>query len=891
MILSQTTKKRLVVRTLLISSLLSILVAEAAFATNFTVPPDPPPFTLLAGPPPDTLRVSPGFTANTLGVTVTMLGGNTVTNYGTISSTESTAIFVNASVNPGAPGLMLINNFGTISGITAIDLSGTTGDGGQINHSGLIDGNVLLPTNSNSVFTITGGGRVQGFITQNPGTGISNLFISTSFTNQETINNISNIYVDGPQTAGVPNTFTVNTNISGFNIFTNAFPSLTIINGATVSGNILNNFGVMQFNSGAIVVNNLINSGTLTINGGTINGNIVGYGQNSVLNINGSFTNSNAPITNVANINVQAGSFTIVKPVIGYNTLINNSTININGGYISGGITPMGTSSVVNINTAFTTAGPIGAANINVNPGASFTVFHPLYASNALTVGPTASMRLNNSVAGTVINNGNMILSGPVSITGNFVQSNSGTFTTILGASPSSPFGSIQVGGTANLGGSVQVILPPDGGISIPNNAGFDIVKANGGAFSGNPTIIQPTSTVLSFVLTTPNATTLRLIAKRLLLQNITGNSPLVGVADALETIRADTPTTAQRALLRALDSAPNLAAVQSDLSQLVPITNGGTVYTLLQTQQLNFDKISMRLDSLQAGVDDTFKTSYVAGDRLLNAPSIGPYFFGNTIKQNRQDNFDGFSSTTGGVGILGDTPLGCFLKVGGAFSYATSTVKVDNNIGNQTLINTVQGTVYGRIEYGWPFAEVMYSLGHNNFRTRRNIIFMQQVANANFHGDQQAGKVRAGVMIPIGTLELTPQAWWVLTRLHSKQYGETGAPGANLTVVGNVFSVVDSAYGLRFAEISEPDVFYPEIHVMGITFNKAPNFATTALFTDSGPAFLTPGPSARKTGVNIGGSITARLSEGFVIIGAYDYAGRKNFNSHSLALKLRYFF
>lgn len=878
-----------------IALMLSLMTGKV-HSVNYVIPPSPvQPYTLQSGPPPDTLTVNIGASLTTPGPVVTLLGGNTVTNNGTIQTTTNAPTIV---AGPSSAGLMTINNDGPLNGFSfnspAIDLTGVVSNGVQINTfvGSSIGGQILLPSNANSLINMAGG-AVRGSLSKTAGLGTATLNINGSFGTSNIINQIDIINVSGPNTI-----FTIANNVSNFSTFTvNAGTQVVMTGNNTVlSGNVLNNNGFFEIDNGTVSATTINNGGTFTLFGGTFTGRMIGS-ANSTLNLQNNFSTSST-ITNVNTINVLTGTFTINDTVSGYNALNNQSTINLEGGSLSGGITPLGSNSIINVNADFTTAGPMGARDINVNDESFFVVNHPLTATRALTIAPDASLSLNNSVTGSVTNSGTLLLDNTQIITGNYIQTSTASFTTTLGETAFAPFGNIAVGGNANIAGAIDVILPPDQGLQLSNNSTFDIVNITGpgSIYLNNPTLVQPSSTVLSFSLSTPTSKILRLTVNRMLYANVNTITAWNGVASALDQIRTQNPSPGQRNILNTLDSLGSVSQLQSALGQLAPIANGGVILTSLQMLNMNFDKIVSRLNGLQAKLD-TFGSpikGYIAGD-FRPAPVVrgtyGPMFFANSLAVPLQNGVPGFTSITGGVGAIGDVPLNCYTKIGGAISYAAAGVKDDHNLGNHTNINNIQGSLYGRFEYGWPFLDGMISLGHNRYNSKRNIAVINQTATGNYSGTQRSAKIRGGIAVPIKTLEITPIGSVQYTKLKIHPYLEQGTNGANLRYPSTTVNATEYAFGVRLAEISEPETFLPEVHFMALQYVKNPNLQVTSRFTDGGPSFITAGPPLAKNGYNVGGSVSALLSNNLILIGSYDYETRKKYSGHSLYLKIRRYF
>lgn len=353
-------------------------------------------------------------------------------------------------------------------------------------------------------------------------------------------------------------------------------------------------------------------------------------------------------------------------------------------------------------------------------------------------------------------------------------------------------------------------------------------------------------------------------------------------------------PNTKLEPIFKGIDAQTSSEDFHSVMAQLLPAGVNGSAFAsarFMHTQPL--DRIMGRLEAFRLGVN-TFraKTGYAAGDMLEDMGSYGPMLLGNVMRQADRDGILGFTATTGGFGFLGDVPIDrC--RVGWAVSYANGAVKQNGRTGNNTVIDNIQGAIYGSTQYGPLFFDGVVALGVNRYTGKRNLIFLQQplTATAKYNGTQYTGKVRGGFTIPVSSLEISPLATLQYSHLNQGAYMETGAPGANLSVSATQANVLQLGLGARVADISQGDDFLPEIHVLYLVDSKSPNLRVTSQFIDGGGSFITTAPPAPKSGVNVGGSLAMMMSDQLLIFGSYDLEAKKSFISQSVALKFKYLF
>ncbi len=717
---------------------------------------------------------------------------------------------------------------------------------------------------------------------------------ATAFVNDGTIN-VYGGTLNSPITSQISNSqfnvfsnFTLQTPITGVGIITVNHPSTTLIVASAISG-----FQLFQINDGAMVE---------IENNGTIEGDIIGS-PSSLLMFNSDFRTAGA-ITNVSDIVVNSCTLTVNNTISGFNNFINSGTVNLNGGNIEGPITGGGANSALNINHNATTFGILGYLipldTININ-GVNFT--------------------LRNTInANTVNNNGNLVLFNSQIINGNYVQTGGATLTSNILNANSGNYGQLVVNGTATIGGNIDVNVL-NGGIQIHDQDTFTLITADN-LIVDPPTITTHNSLFLTFTMKPyspfANQAQITLIARRIPYQNIALDPAIAGVACALDQTRK---TALDPELLQFLINAENVANFETfkqNLLQLIPNINGQAVLPSVYSPFTIFDEINnqnahfisrqsnLRHSNLNIALSN--KTSgYTAGDvqasddnnahnQDVNIDSMnkknnfGPFVFANNIKRGNQGFTEGFTSNTQGVGILTDRWFTDCFQLGSAVSFSHTHSK-SHLFGNKTNINSLQATLYSTWLYKWLFLDFMLAAAHNRYHTLRNIYFISSAAHAKFQGTQTAERVCLGVDVPAHRLVLSPEISLDYTHLHQKRFRERGAGIANLIVFGKGISASQLSYGLRIYEVSCSEVFLPEIHAFAINYIKNPNLINTAQFTGFGPAFVAIGKPLPKKGINLGASVSARLSECSLLTGQYDLEKQRKLSFHSFFIKYQMLF
>jgi fibronectin-binding autotransporter adhesin len=838
-----------------------------------------------------------------LGSNLTMPGASILTNAGALTMNGNNLLMGTNSIFNSNSNLTTTGSIGLAPGSTGYTLN--VGAASTFTANNPISGYNGLTIAGGSSFVLNNGGSLSNGIALNNGTFRYNGGIFTG-----NVIGAGNSTMDVYGNFSVPGTVNVNTlNVhNGGTFTTNALTSITTLLNVDAGGTLL--LGSDLTMPGA---STLTNAGILTMNGHNLL-----MGSNSTFNSNSNLTPTGsigfATGSTGYTLNVGAGStFTVNNSVSGYTALnvianstlvlnnggilsngvaLNNSIFTINGGTLSGNITTTGSPSTLNINTTFTPPGVVNVDTLNVNNGATFTPNTTVTTNTALNVNPGTTLLLTNNIggAGTVFNAGTIThtQSATRTLSGNFIQQSTGTINIAI-ANPQQ-YSQFLVNGHTTLNGGTMNIALSDPTV-INGGEVFNVITSTGGITNNALPTVPKTSLFITF---TPivNGNTLELITDRKS-YNFFNNIPaLNGIAtglDGLITLNQFNP------LLSILDQQSSQDAFSNKLDQLAPMGLNG-IYTAqgIGTQ----DQILLRLDTIRGmGIGGALaragytRTGYAAGDMMENQGTYGPMVFGNSAKQSNRAGLRGYNAFTAGFGFAGDVPILQYFRVGLGASYANSAVKESNNTGSNTTIGSTQGMAYGSATYGPLFLDAVLSAGINSYHGKRNITFLGKTATSAYMGSQYGAKVKTGFTIPYDQIEISPTAGFQYMHLNIGRYTEKDASLVNLTVDATRFSTVRASLGARIADRGQEEDFFPEIHAFYIVDVRNPNVMVTARFVDGGGSFVSTSALPPKAGINVGASITALVSDNFMLSGAYDLEAKKSFRRHSASLKFKYLF
>lgn len=740
------------------------------------------------------------------------------------------------------------------------------------------------------------------------------------------------------------NTYTGGTTISSsvlVPVGDNAFPStgnLNLLATPWVGGGgpggifVLNNFtrtisglsggGQLNIsNAGTLILNSNINS----IFSGIVdqNGNFIKLGT-GITEFTGVNTFAGALRVNEGGIKISAGQWNSPVEVTGINGSIptlfvsggtmtktvevnTNGRLQVSGGTIQQAVTVNadgicqisgGTlADQVNVNanggleiTGGTITGPVNVNEnglLNLNGGGAVGDIDIAQGGNALLTNATALTVQNVTNNGTLTN---ADMTTPFNIQGGFTQGNEG----VINISIESPteFSRFAVTGNATLGGGVINISPPST-TAIDKDTTFDIMNnIQAGAVLPK---VPLNSLFIKFTPSLYNGDTLRLTVDREPYQAFNDVPALAGIAKQLDDLIDDDKF---NPVLGTIDQIESKSEYEDVLAQLAPTGLDGVYTAAAENLSGGADQAFLRLDTARAmGTTGALartgyiRTGYAAGDMMENQGSYGPIVFGNSTKQDNRAGLAGYNATTAGFGFLGDVPILDYYRVGLGITYASSSVKQSNNTGSNTKIGSTQGMAYGSATYGPLFLDGVLSAGVNSYTGKRNMPAFGQTATSNYHGFQYGAKAKTGFTIPIYQAEISPTAGVQYMHLNVGQYTEKGAGILNQSVSSIQTSNVRVSLGARIADRSQEEDFFPEIHAFYLVDVKNPQVTITSRFVAGGGSFESKSAVPPKAGINVGASLTALLTDSFVISGGYDLEAKKSFRSHSASLKFKFLF
>lgn len=316
------------------------------------------------------------------------------------------------------------------------------------------------------------------------------------------------------------------------------------------------------------------------------------------------------------------------------------------------------------------------------------------------------------------------------------------------------------------------------------------------------------------------------------------------------------------------------------DLSKYFPAQDTGIAIATVNIGSSVGNTISSRLSGLHG------ETRGINTGDALSTKNVWLQIFGNITTQENKGNTYGYQSNMAGVTVGGDADVGDGMTVGGALSYAQSTIDSKSSTGPSTDATSYMLTLYGDKDLpdGY-YLSGQLGVGLNQYDTSRNA----GATTADYNGLQYIARLDAGRDITLNTKTiLTPLTSIQYTHLQANNYHESG-PSA-LDVKSSGYDTAEIGFGSKIGW---------NIPWSGMTFNPSlrakylfsvgdKSLMTTSRFVIGGNSFTTQGIEADTQSLNLGTGLRILDSEARELSFDYDADLRKSLVGHTFQLKVR---
>jgi len=604
-----------------------------------------------------------------------------------------------------------------------------------------------------------------------------------------------------------------------------------------------------------------------------------------------------------------------------------NSTINVIGTMTVGGNAFIDTNSTMNVSGLLSVGGSASFTNnsrLTINTGGLVTVGNTTSistGSQAIINGQLTSPQVNvngsglltgaGRIVGNVVNSGTVAPGnspGTLTITGNYTQT---TGVLLMEIASQTAFDRLVVGGTANLGGTLQVLAT---GFSFDYGQQFQVLQA--GSITGqfaSMTTSDPSNFRVRFlqnggtgtVLIAPTSYTL--VAETQNQRNVAGalnsfipatSGDRLTVSTALDLLSASQYPDAFNAISPA--QYENLAATSIEqtnaLSQILQqrlhsvrlgggrgFTNNGINSPLASDSKTALSPNSNKDDILRPSPDNNWGV-WVQGNGLFGE-------FDNV------SNVPGSKFTSGGVMAGVDYQFAHHITLGAFTGYQGVYAEYSN--GGAMNVNTVNFGVYATYEDPSGFyVNAIVNGGYSGYQVKRSIEFpgVNRNANSDPTGGLFSTTLDLGYDWKLGDFTITPTVAGQFTYVGVAPFEETGAGALDLDVSNQSAYSLRSSLGARIAytwKLSETISIIPSVSMLWQhEFMQNSRNIGASLDGGAGPSFEYSTTVPGRDSVYGGAGITIQVSDRWNFNANYNADfGRPDFISNMISGGLNFSF
>jgi outer membrane autotransporter protein len=301
---------------------------------------------------------------------------------------------------------------------------------------------------------------------------------------------------------------------------------------------------------------------------------------------------------------------------------------------------------------------------------------------------------------------------------------------------------------------------------------------------------------------------------------------------------------------------------------------------------------IAERLEILAHSNFDQVKTGYAAGGASSNG-GIWIKGLGGIIRQGERQGFVGYNANTAGYAFGADAGVLPDTWVGLGFSSVSTHITSREQVNKKTNLQSHQLTAYGSYSPGNFYLDFLGAMAVNNYKTLRNIEYINQVATAEFKGVQPLTKLSGGYAVNLENFQITPHASLQYSVLYQDSYKESGAAGVSLENVSGInLSQLEAGIGVKFSMLEDDDddrFYHPYMNFMVLHDLKAASQETTAKFSGGGGSFKITSATPDKTTYNMGVGVVFMHKNHMQLTANYELRKKDKFVGQSGSIAVRY--
>jgi autotransporter family porin len=458
------------------------------------------------------------------------------------------------------------------------------------------------------------------------------------------------------------------------------------------------------------------------------------------------------------------------------------------------------------------------------------------------------------------------------------------------GAVIDTTYGSLHVGGTAQLADGTGVRVMVDPASTLANGDKLDdVVLAEGditrGAVKVTDNVLPLNFTVTSDANQSPKDLDLSVVSTGLTTisnaVNAAGLGSATGVAGVLDGLlgSADSQPGALGDFLFDVGSSGNAREVADKVATLLPLASGGvTTATLGALHGAN--------RVVQARVDSNLGRS--SGDGFLGDKRMWLKGFGSWAEQDARSGASGYDADTAGLAVGVDAIVTDTNRVGVLFAYSETDVDSTGAAKQSADVDTYQLGLYGSHTLD-ERTDINGMIGFGRHSTDGTRHTTGGVAASSYDSSSIVAGVGIARTYPMSEkTTLTPSVRLDYARIKDDAYQEQGAGALDLSVGKNTVSeLILSLDGKITHELSDTLTFVGHAGV-GYDFENEQSSITSTLAGAPGASFVTRGVDPSPWLVRAGLGLVNTPIESWEFSARYEVEGRSDFLNHTAWLRAR---
>ncbi|WP_300670609.1 autotransporter outer membrane beta-barrel domain-containing protein [Desulfoluna sp.] len=377
----------------------------------------------------------------------------------------------------------------------------------------------------------------------------------------------------------------------------------------------------------------------------------------------------------------------------------------------------------------------------------------------------------------------------------------------------------------------------------------------------------------------------------------IEGNSPLLGLnwvdtpsdnelvarVSFLSPVEAGISGNAGQALNAALNDMPDSFVFGTDPEAWMPKVSGAFLTGMAHTLVASQSNIGNRLGGLM-GLN--------SGDEIAAAGGLWYNASFTDADQGKRDGVVGFDADTTGLSLGCDRQVGS-LTLGVAFTQGKTNADADDGSSEMDMDDTLF-SLYSSVDGGKWFGEAVLSAGFGNVDSARRL--GDKVFTADYDSTSYNAMVNLGMKLSSAGWQVTPRLVVDYSVKDYDSYTETGGKDSGaLEVDSQDYTVLNIGGGatVQRSWVKSWGVLTPEASAMMRYDLEGDRVVTTARFVGGNMGFVAHGADPAETSWELSTAFTlASVEESAVSLRlGFDYAGREDFNAHSVSGKVRFEF